>query len=312
MTFDDYLLELFYLVDTELEALKSELGLPRLRSRGPEPRLHDSEVITIELAGEFMGLDADAGIYAHFRRYHRGEFPALPRVGRTTFARQSANLWRVRQLLNERLAARVPPAVELDPGPLWLIDGFPLRVCRAVRARASRLFAGLAAFGRDPAAAGRHCFYGFRVHLRVSDAGPVAQAQLAPAQLAPASAPDVLLAGGLAPPGGGVGVGDRNYWSPEHQRRLREGRGFELLAAFKHKTHDPRPGLAKLLGRARQPAEVVIGQLAGRSNAERTRARDLWHLCARPGRKILSHTAAVPPNCRAGNPPLRLDLLLSG
>ena len=38
MTFDDYLLELFYLVDTLLEALKSEPGVPRLRSRGPDPR----------------------------------------------------------------------------------------------------------------------------------------------------------------------------------------------------------------------------------------------------------------------------------
>ena len=67
MTFDDYLLELFYLVDTQLEALKLELNLPRLRSRGPEPVLHDSEVITMELAGEFKGIDTDEGIYDFFR-----------------------------------------------------------------------------------------------------------------------------------------------------------------------------------------------------------------------------------------------------
>jgi len=45
MTFVDYLTELFYLIDTELEALNL-----RLRTRGPAPRLHDSEVITMELA----------------------------------------------------------------------------------------------------------------------------------------------------------------------------------------------------------------------------------------------------------------------
>src|SRR5687768_979392 len=101
MTFDDYLLHLFYLVDTQLEALK----LPRLRRRGPGPVLHDSEAITVELAGEFLGIDTDEGIFEHFRRYHRREFPALARVCRTTFARQCANLWRVKQRLHARLVA---------------------------------------------------------------------------------------------------------------------------------------------------------------------------------------------------------------
>src|SRR5256885_1512493 len=115
MTFDDYLLELFYLVDTQLEALKSELGLPRLRRRGPEPVLHDSEVITMELAGEFRGIDTDEGIYAFFRRYHRGEFPALGGVCRTTFARQAANLWRVQPPLPPPPVRPPPPPA---PGPL--------------------------------------------------------------------------------------------------------------------------------------------------------------------------------------------------
>jgi hypothetical protein len=59
MAYEDYLLKLFYLVDTLLEALKSERGLPRLRSRGREPVLHDSEVITIELAGDLRAIDTD-------------------------------------------------------------------------------------------------------------------------------------------------------------------------------------------------------------------------------------------------------------
>ena len=47
MTYEDYLLHLFYLIDSELKAL----NLPPLRTRGPAPRLHDSEVITMMLAG---------------------------------------------------------------------------------------------------------------------------------------------------------------------------------------------------------------------------------------------------------------------
>jgi hypothetical protein len=307
MTFDDYLLHLFYLVDTQLEALK----LPRLRRRGPGPVLHDSEAITIELAGEFLGIDTDEGIFGHFRRYHAREFPALTRVCRTTFARQCANLWRVKQRLHARLVAGLvpPPADEADDGAeaLWLIDSFPLRVCRFRRAPVHKLFAGRgAAYGRDPTDGGRQGrFFGFRVHLRTSDRGVCAAATIAPGNVT-----DPPLVAELVPPGGGLGIGDRNYWSPEAQADLLSQRGFLLLAPFRKRKYDPWPLRSKILSRLRQIIEPVIGQLATRFHCQRTWARDLWHLTARLTRKLLSHTAAVLLNARAGNPPLQLDLLI--
>ena len=74
----------------------------RLRQRGPQPKLADSEVITIELVGAFWKLGTDRDLFRHFRRYHTAEFPALAQVDRTTFARQAANLWRVKQLIQQR------------------------------------------------------------------------------------------------------------------------------------------------------------------------------------------------------------------
>jgi Transposase DDE domain len=307
MTFDDYLLHLFYLVDTELEALKSDLRLRRLRARGPEPVLHDSEVITICLAGEFRGIDTDEGIYDFFRRYHAAEFPRLPRVARTTFARQAANLWRVTQLLLGRVAARLPAAdPALDGRVLWLVDSFPLRVCRFRRAPHHKLFAGLASYGRDPTDGGRDGrFFGFRVHLRTTDRGTCVDATLAAAHVA-----DPVAAADLAPPGGGAAVVDRNYWRPDVQRELARRDGFVLVAPFRQKSRDPWPLRSALLGRLRQVIEPVIGQLATRFHCQRTWARDLWHLTARLARKLLSHTAALYVNWRAGNPPLQLDRLV--
>jgi hypothetical protein len=304
MTFDDYLLHLFYLVDTQM----GSLNLPRLRSRGPAPTLHDSEVITIELAGEFLGIDTDEGIFAHFRRRHRAEFPGLASVCRTSFARQAANLWRVKQLLHGRVFALLPSADPVDGRVLWVLDSFPLRVCRFRRAPAHKLFKGLgAAYGRDPTDGGRTGrFFGFRVHLRACDRGFCAAAELAPANVT-----DLPLARELAPPGGGVGLGDRNYWDPHGQRGLLEGPGFLLLAPFRSKTHDPWPQRSKLLSRLRQIIEPVIGQLATRFNCQTTWARDLWHLTSRLARKLLSHTTAVLLNLRQGNPPLKLDLLIT-
>ena len=51
----------------------------RLRQRGPQPVLSDSEVLSIECVGEFLGIDTDRGLYEHFRRHWREWFPASRR-----------------------------------------------------------------------------------------------------------------------------------------------------------------------------------------------------------------------------------------
>jgi hypothetical protein len=313
MTFDDFLLHLFYLIDTELEALTSEAGIRRLRQRGPNPKLADSEAITIALAGEFMGIDADEGIYEYFRRYHLREFPVLAHVCRTTFARQCANLWKVTRLLIEPVLRRMKPllADPVDDSVWWLIDSFPLRVCRLSRAHRCKLFRGQAGYGHDPAA-WRDTYYGFRVHLRCADAGPCAAVQLA----AP-NVPDGAVAAELAAkPADHLTIeatlADRAYATSARWAREMARAGSLLLVSTKERAKDQTPLASTLMSRLRQTIETIIGQLATRFNAERTRARDLWHLCARVARKVLGHTAAVLINWWQGNPPLQLDLLLAG
>jgi hypothetical protein len=303
MKVTDYLLYLFYLVDSELEAM--DFG--RLRQRGPRPTLYDSEVITIELAGEFLGFDTDEGIFDFFRRYHLSEFPNLARVCRTTFVRQAANLWRVKQRLHKRLLEQLPLNDPVDGEVLWLLDSFPLRTCKLARAPGCKLFRGLASYGHDPSTP-RDLFYGLRVHLRASDRGFCAQLELTPASVA-----DIVAAPALAPPPGrywGLCIGDRGYWTtPDRSVALRNSE-MVLVAPFKKKSTDPDPQRSAMLSRLRQIIEPVIGQLTGRFHAGRTWARDLWHLCSRLTRKVLSHTAAVFLNIREGNPPLHLQCLI--
>ena len=53
----------------------------------------------------------------------------------------------------------------------------------------------------------------------------------------------------------------------------------------------------------------VAGQLADRYGVKRTWARDLWHLCHRLIRKVLSHTAMIWVAVSNGIPPLTFDRL---
>jgi hypothetical protein len=305
MTFCDYLLHLFYLIDTEIKALN--LSPRAVRRRGPVPLLSDAEVISIELAGEFLRIDTDEGIFNFFRRYHLSEFPALALIDRSTFVRQAANLWHVKQLLHRRVFQAFTREVHADfDDALWMLDSFPLHVCRFARAHFSKCFAGQAAYGRDPVIA--NTFYGFRVHLRCLRGGPVDAFTITPGNCS-----DIETAHELAPliPGQ-VGIADRNYWSPQDAQQLLCEQGFTLQSAFRSKKHDPDPGGSRILLRTRRLVETLTGQLCERFNCKRTRAKDLWHLCHRLIRKFLSHAAAMLINACAGNPPMQLDRLIEG
>jgi hypothetical protein len=86
----------------------------RLRRRGPAPVLADSEVLAIEAAGEFLGLDTDQALHAYFRRHFGHLFPGLRTVHRTTLARQAANLWLVKRPCGGTLR-RQPSTMERSP-----------------------------------------------------------------------------------------------------------------------------------------------------------------------------------------------------
>ena len=273
-------------------------GGRRLRQRGPAPTLADSEVLTIEVVGEFLGLDRDAAIYDHFRRHHADLFPALRRVHRTTFARQAANLWRWKEQLWQAFPALVPH----DPR-VALVDSFPIPVCRFARAHRCRLFRGEAAFGHDEPA--RQTYYGFRCHVRCCRPGVIAAFSLSPA-----NASDLAVLPDLVEGTRGFAVGDRNYWSPALAEQL-GAMGLTLLAPYRSAKKDPDPARSRFLSRVRYRIDTTFGQLVERYHAKRVRARDLWHLCGRLLRKVLSHTLATLLNAQAGNEPLQLARLLA-
>ena len=295
MDLETLIIAVFCLVDDFVRDLCRDRDL---RRRGPAPVLADSEVLTVEIVGEFLGLDTDQGLHAYFRRHFGHPFPALRAVHRTTFARQAANLWGVKQALWRHLAA----ATRHDPA-LALIDSLPVPACRFARAHRCRSFRGFAAFGYDALA--HQTYYGLRLHLRVSWPGVITAAALAPANEADrAVAPQLLT--GLA----GWALGDKGYWSPALRAELAPA-GLDLIAPRRGKGSGTSRWPAWLV-QTRRRIETVLSQLTERFHAKRTRARDEWHLMARWLRKLASHTLAVLLCQRAGLAPLAFAQLLTG
>jgi Transposase DDE domain len=292
MTPQELLLVVFCLIDDQLKALH----LGRLRKRGFPPKLADSEVITIEIVGEFWGLDADRDLFRHFRSYHTAEFPALARLSRTSFARQAANLWRVKHLIQSRLAQWLA-----GDDPRWLVDSLPIDACQFARATFCRRFAGVADYGYDHLR--KRTYYGFRLHLRTSRTGVIEAFLVTSARPA-----DATVTPALDPPPGSAGIGDRGYYNPEMRRVLAAG-GVTLHAPYYQKTRDPDPKWSSRLASLRYRIETVNGQLAVRYHMKQTRARDVWHLVHRVIRKVLSHTVMICIDVQETNPALSFDRL---
>jgi DDE family transposase len=295
MDLETLIVAVFCLVDDFVRDLCHDR---RLRQRGPTPVLADSEVLTVEIVGEFLGLDTDRGLHAYFRRHYGHLFPRLREVHRTTFARQAANLWGVKHALWWRLAAMAGH----DPA-VTLVDSMPVPVCRFARAHRCRSFRGFAAFGYDPVA--HQTYYGLRLHLLVAWPGVIAAATLAPANEADRAVAPQLLAGLT-----GWALGDKGYWSPALRAELARG-GLDLIAPPRGKNPGAERWPAWLV-QARRRVETVLGQLAERFHAKRVRARDEWHLIARWLRKLASHTLAVLLCQRADLDPLSFEQLLTG
>ncbi len=159
------------------DAMATVLAGHRLRQRGPMPVLADSEVLTMDVVGEFLGLDQATALDDQFRRHHADRFPALPTVHRTTFVRQAAHRWRITERIWQRMLAQVPHDPEVR-----LVASVPVPVCRCARAYRCRLFAGEAACGRDER--NRQTSDGFRCHGRCCRPGVLATVRLAPANAA--------------------------------------------------------------------------------------------------------------------------------
>lgn len=290
MDLSTFIVAVFCLTDDWLQGKK-------LRQRGPRPELSDPEVLTIEIVGEFLGLDTEKGLCAYFKRHYADWFPALRRIHRTTLTRQMANLWAVKQELRRHLLE----LIDFDP-QISLIDSFPVPVCRFARAYRCRRLAEESAFGYDETT--KQTFYGLKGHMRVCWPGVIVEAELAPADTHDLRMCEELLQGAT-----GWTLGDRNYWSPRLAQELKE-EGLDLLAPYKSKKEEKGPW-PRSLTQKRRKIETVIGQLVERYKAKKVWAKDRWHLTSRWLRKLLSHTFAVYLCQQVGLLPLRFARLVT-
>lgn len=72
MSVDNFIISVYCLVD---EMTKKMFYAQKLRQRGFAPQLSDSEVITMQVVAEFLGIDTDKGAWEYFGQHWKHWFP---------------------------------------------------------------------------------------------------------------------------------------------------------------------------------------------------------------------------------------------
>lgn len=271
----------------------------KFRTKGFPPKLTDAEVMTIEICGEFFKLHEDTEIYNYFKRHYLHYFPNLP--DRTTFVRQSANLWQVKALCQSLIVQMA----DQQHDQIQSIDTMPLPVCTYTRGGfRDKRFPLVAEFGH--CAAKKMNYYGFKLGLRIARSGMITYFPLLSARTH-----DVHHLGSLIQGFVGTVPADKGFID-EYQQSLWQEEQLTQIVTPSRMNMESSPEQVKLVKITkywRKLVETVNSQLSERFQITKIKVKDLWHYQNRIFRKIMSHTVAVFLNMQIGNKPLQLALL---
>lgn len=296
MPLEDFIITVFCCID---DMLNKELKGIKLRERGFKPKLSDSEIITIEIVGEILGIDANKEIWQYFSSNWKDLFSNLG--SRANFVKQAANLWAVKQILQAKLSEQLNGFSD----QLHMSDGFPIPICKFKRAPRCRNFSDCADYGH--CASKGETYYGFKGNVLINSDGVITGLTVTAANI---DERDSLWE--ITPGISGMLIADKGLIGTEFQGELRGQTGLDLQTPKRSNMKDDRPkGFRRWLTSTRRLVETVIGQLTDRFNIQKVRARKRWHLTNRITRKVLGHTVCCFINKQLGNPILQFDRLIT-
>lgn len=278
MPLQDYIINVFCLIDDlYFELFKNA----KIRKSGCAPILLDSEIITMLLVGEFLGMPENKKIWLHFKSNYLFYFPNLNGVKYKIFNKQATNLWHVIKIIHEKLLTKI------GSWDLYLADGFPLPVCHLARSRKSRLFKDKVA--RSYCAAKDEHYYGMKVLLVTTRDGiPIDYA------IDKANIDERILLTDTAVPVDSTIIADKGFIGKDFSLNLEQQANIKLLTPKRKNMLQQIPNkLSRAIVTIRKRIETTISQLTETFSINKTKARSFHGLIARINRKILSYTTAL-------------------
>ena len=268
----------YVLVDDMYQVLIESLSEP-LRSRGPAPRMSDSEVITVSLIIETFFQGHEEVGYAFVTQYLSEMFPDLLNLDHFNVRRRHliAVMEQIRRLLRDQKLDRT--------NPFRIADSAPITLMTYTRGKRSQSAIGSDYFGVITSKKAK--FFGLRLHATVTDEQLIDEWMVAPASVHDKTALDALLLESRDL----VVFGDKAYNDQELEDRLWDKRRIQLLPIRrKNQQRQWSHSVRKAIGKVRHRVETVFSTLTTTFNIQRPRGRSLQGHVVRITTCILAHT----------------------
>lgn len=282
-TFEDFILTAFVMIDE----LYKQFAPPVVSKRRHvlNAKLSDSEIITISICGELVGIDSENAWYSFVKKNYRHLFPSL--CSRSRFNRTRRALLQVTELLRQKLLT----AFSMPLSQYFVIDSFPLAVCKFGRARYCRSFRSDGAnYGKCPSK--KETYFGYKVHALITLEGFITSFEVTPASVDDREGLRDMV---INQPGLVV-LGDKGYVGETLTQEMKtQGICLMSLKRSNSKQDWPRP-VRQLIFRLRRRVETVFSQLSEQLNAERVIAKSFQGLCVRLVNKILAYNLCLAMN----------------
>lgn len=155
-TFEDFIVTDYVLID-DLYTQDAPDSVCKRRNI-LDAKLFDFEIITFGICGELVGIDSQNAWFSFIKKNYRHLFPKL--CSRTRFNRTRRAFLQVTELIRQKLLA----VFVISCSPYFVIDSFPLVVCKFGRARYCQ------PFRQDGADYGKchskkETYFGYKVHV---------------------------------------------------------------------------------------------------------------------------------------------------
>lgn len=289
---ETFLITVYVEVD---EWYQRHLASQRRGHPGRPARVTDSEVLTVALAQQLLGLDSERTWVALLRHNWGYLFPHLPTAHEVNR--------RVRHLMGGLRALWQHWAATLGATATryQIVDTTAVPAVAYQRAHQARLFRGQAAYGRRGAR--QEPYYGFKLVLCTSLTGVPLALDVVPANVHDLAASTSV----LADQHDRVILADKALRSTPWRLDLWQTQRLLVLAPPQRNQRVSWPRwLRRWCSRLRQAIERTLSQLKDHLALERHRARTLWGLCTRLYAKVAAFCLGVHLTTSAGFPAFAL------
>lgn len=282
-TFEDFILLVYTIID-DLYHQFVPTSVSQRRNVDTA-KMSDSGIITLSICGELAGIDSENAWYSFVKRNYRHLFPRL--CSRTRFNRTRRALLQVTELLRQKLTHSFP----IPTSRYFVIDSFPLPVCKFGRARYCRSFrVDGANYGKCPSK--KETYFGFKVHALITIEGYITAFEITPASVDDREGLRDFAGNHLCL----TVLDDKGYTGEQLWEDMQEkGICLMSLKPSNHKNNWPKE-VRQVIFRFRRRIETVFSQLSEQLNAEKVLAKSFRGLCTRLQNKILGHNLCMAFN----------------